>query len=416
MEIQRTHYLQELINRMGNGLIKVVTGIRRSGKSYLLFRLFRKVLAERGISADHVIELALDMWPNRVYRDPDNLLRYIEAKATASGMYYILLDEVQMVSNFEEVLNTLLRKENVDIFVTGSNSRFLSKDIITEFRGRGDEIHVYPLSFAEFMRVYTGDVYHGWAEYAAYGGLPLTVTMKTEAQKSQYLTRLFQETYLKDIIERNHVAKTQELESLIDVLASGIGALTSPPKLLATYESVLHAKISLNTLRSYLEYLQDAFLISEARRYDVKGRKYIGAPLKYYFEDIGLRNARLGFRQMEQPHLMENILYNELKYRGYSVDVGTVSHRTKTSEGSYVTRQREIDFVANLGHARFYIQSVFHLSDEEKRQQEMASLLTLRDSFKKIIVVQDIVKPTQDEHGILTTNLFDFLLNEDSLR
>ena len=310
MEIKRGKYLQDLIDRMHNHLIKVVTGIRRSGKSYLLFHIFRDYLLSTGVGEDHIISIELDQRKNRRYRDPDAMLEYIDACIRDKSMYYILLDEVQMLEEFEEVLNSLLHIDNVDIYVTGSNSRFLSKDVITEFRGRGDEIHVYPLTFKEFMQVYEGDMYHGWSEYMIYGGLPLSVTMNTEEQKASYLTRLFDETYLKDIIERNHVEKTQELEDLINILASVIGSLINIPKIEATFRTVLKSNISGNTIRQYVEYLEDAFIINKANRYNVKGRRYIGTPMKYYFEDVGLRNARLGFRQVEETHLMENIIYN----------------------------------------------------------------------------------------------------------
>ena len=352
MDIKRDKYLNDLINRMHNGMIKVVTGVRRCGKSYLLFNIFKKYLLEHGVSASHIITIELDKRENKKYRDQDNILNYIESLIEDDEQYYIVLDEVQMLQEFEEVLNSLLHVRNADIYVTGSNSKFLSKDVITEFRGRGDEIHLYPLTFKEFMQAYDGDIYHGWAEYIVYGGLPLTVTMKTEDQKINYLTNLFKETYLKDIVERNRIEKTQELEDLINILASAIGSLTNPPKIEATFRSTIQSKISLNTIRQYIEYLEEAFIINKANRYNVKGRKYIGTPLKYYFEDVGLRNARLGFRQVEETHLMENIIYNELRSRGYSVDVG---------------------------------------------------------------VVKDVVNVTRDEDGITTVSIYDFLLKENSL-
>ena len=304
MDIKRDKYLQDLINRMHNGMIKVVTGIRRCGKSYLLFKLFKNYLLDQGIPADHIITVELDLRRNRQYREPDAILDYIDSLITDDGQYYILLDEVQMLADFEEVLNSLLHIDNADLYVTGSNSKFLSKDVITEFRGRGDEIHIFPLTFKEFMEGYDGDIYHGWAEYVIYGGLPLTVTMKTEEQKVNYLTNLFKETYLKDIVERHNIEKVHEMEDLVNILASSIGSLTNPPKIEATFKSSIHSDISLNTIRQYIEYLEDAFIVSKANRYDVKGRKYIGTPLKYYFEDVGLRNARLGFRQIEETHLM----------------------------------------------------------------------------------------------------------------
>ena len=331
------------------------------------------------------------------------------------GFRYILLDEVQLLEDFEEVLNSLLHIKNADIYVTGSNSKFLSKDVITEFRGRGDEVHIYPLTFTEFMQVYEGDVYHGWAEYVIYGGLPLTVMMKTEEQKINYLTKLFKETYLKDIIERHHIEKSQELEDLVNILASAIGSLTNVPKIESAFKSVIQSNISANTIRQYIEYLEDAFVINKANRYDVKGRRYIGTPLKYYFEDVGLRNARLGFRQIEETHIMENIVYNELRSRGYSVDVGVVEKRGLNQEGKTERVYLEIDFIANLGSKRYYIQSAFSMSTEEKQMQEKASLVNVNDSFKKIILVKDIINVMRDENGITTMSIYDFLLKENSL-
>ena len=415
MEIKRDKYLQDLINRMHNHMIKVVTGVRRSGKSYLIFHIFQNYLIEQGVHQSHIIRIELDQRKYRQYRDPDVILEYLESCIHDDKMYYILLDEVQLLNEFEEVLNSLLHIDNVDVYVTGSNSRFLSKDVITEFRGRGDEIHIFPLTFKEFMQVYEGDMYRGWADYMLYGGLPLTATMKTEEQKISYLTRLFEETYLKDIIERYHIEKAQELEDLINILASAIGSLTNVPKIESTFRSVLHSNISGNTIRQYIEYLEDAFIIHKANRYNVKGRKYIGTPVKYYFEDVGLRNARLGFRQVEETHLMENIVYNELRSRGYTVDVGLVEKRGKDVNGKSERKQLEIDFIANQGSRRYYIQSAFAMPDEEKKKQEKMSLLQIRDSFKKIIVVKDVVNVTRDENGITTMSVYDFLLNDHSL-
>ena len=415
VNIARDKYLRDLINRMNNGMIKVVTGIRRSGKSYLLFKLFYEYLLSQGVLESHIIKIELDQRKNRIYRDPDVILDYIETLIEDDKQYYILLDEVQMLNDFEEVLNSLLHISNVDIYVTGSNSKFLSKDVITEFRGRGDEIHVFPLTFKEFMQVYDGDMYRGFADYIVYGGLPLISTMKTETQKVNYLTNLFNETYLKDIIERNHIEKTQELENLINVLASAIGSLTNPPKIQATFKSSIGSAISINTIRHYIEYLEDAFIISEAHRSNIKGRKYIGTPLKYYFEDIGLRNARLGFRQVEETHLMENIIYNELRYRGYSVDVGVVEKREMSENGKQIRKALEIDFVANLGSQRYYIQSALSMPTPEKQIQEKTSLINVADSFKKIIIVKDIVNVKRDENGIVTMSIYDFLLKENSL-
>lgn len=415
MEIRRDIYLKKLINRMHNGMIKVVTGIRRSGKSYLLFTIFKDYLLSEGVDEDHIISIELDRLENKKYRNPYVVLEKIKSQLIDSKDYYIFLDEVQLLDQFEDVLNSLLHIKNVDVYVTGSNSKFLSKDIITEFRGRGDEVHVYPVSFREYMTVFNGDKYEGWSSYVRFGGLPLTVTMNSDEQRVEYLTRLFEETYIKDIIERNHIEKKQELNDLINVLASGIGSLTNPSKIVATFNSVIQSDISLNTVRSYIEYLGDAFIISEANRYDVKGRKYIGTPLKYYFEDVGLRNARLGFRQVEETHLMENIIYNELRVRGFSVDVGVVMKRKRTKAGVQEKKQLEIDFIANQGSRRYYIQSAFSIPDEEKREQEKASLINVGDSFKKIIIVKDVVKPWHDDDGILTISLYDFLLDEKSL-
>ncbi|MCI6086701.1 MAG: ATP-binding protein [Selenomonas sp.] len=411
MEIPREHYLQELRDRMHNGMVKIITGIRRSGKSYLLFHLFQNELLQQGVPKDHIICLSMDGLENMKYRDPFIAYDAIMQQIKDDSDYYVLLDEVQMMEQFEELLNSLLHRENIDTYVTGSNSKFLSKDVITEFRGRGDEVHVYPLTFQEFMQVYDGDVYQGWREYFTYGGLPRTVTLKTENQKSAYLARLFRETYLRDIIERHHIEKTEELDELLQATASTIGALTNPSKILATFQSKTKSTISINTIQKYLEYLEDAFLIQHARRYDIKGRKYIGSPLKYYFEDVGLRNACLGFRQVEETHLMENILYNELRYRGYSVDVGTVKKQERKEDGRLTTRTLEVDFVANLGSRRIYIQSALRMIDDEKRAQEKASLLALKDSFQKVILVRDIVPNYHDNDGVLTMNLFDFLLH-----
>lgn len=415
MEIKRDQYLNALINRMHNGMIKVITGIRRVGKSYILFNIFQNYLLSIGVNPSQIITIEFDRYENRKYRNPDFVLEYIHSCLRKGEQYYLLMDEVQLLPDFEEVLNSLLHYQNLDVYVTGSNSKFLSKDIITQFRGRGDEIHVWPLTFKEFMQVYDGDVYNGWAEYVIYGGLPLTVSMKTEEQKVQYLTNLFKETYLKDIIERYHIDKVQEMDDLLNILASSIGSLTNPPRIEATFKSLIHSNISMNTIRQYIEYLEDAFIINKAYRYNVKGRKYIGTPLKYYFEDVGLRNARLGFRQVEQTHLMENIIYNELRSRGYSVDVGVVEKREVDLNGKEKKKQLEIDFIANLGSKRYYIQSAYSMPTEEKRKQEKASLISVKDSFKKIILVKDVVKVSRDEDGIMTMNIYDFLLNKDSL-
>ena len=415
MKIKRDLYLQRLINRINNGMIKVITGIRRSGKSYLIFKIFKSYLLNNLTDEQHIIEFELDRIENKKYRKPNIILEEINSLIVDNKKYYILLDEIQMLEEFEEVLNSLLHKDNVDIYVTGSNSKFLSHDILTEFRGRGDEIHIYPLSFKEYMTVYEGDKYQGWADYVIYGGLPQILSMKTEEQKINYLTRLFEETYIKDIMERNKIEKIQELNDLINVLASCVGSLSNPSKILSTFKSCIKSDISLNTIRKYIEYLKNAFVINETYRYDVKGRKYIGTPLKYYFEDVGLRNARLEFRQVEETHLMENIIYNELKIRGYKVDVGMVTKSILTSEGNREKKQLEVDFIANLGSKRYYIQSALSLSTEEKVKQEKASLININDSFKKIILVKDIIKVKRDEDGIVTMNVYDFLLNDNSL-
>lgn len=414
MEIKRNKYLNDLIIRMNNGMIKVVTGIRRSGKSYLIFKIFKKYLLQNKVPGSHIISIILDKREERVYRNPDVILEYIKSKIIDSDNYYILIDEIQLLENFEEVLNSLLNIENLDVYITGSNSRFLSKDVITEFRGRGDEIHIYPLTFKEYMQV-KEDIYHGWADYVIYGGLPLTATMKTEEQKIKYLSNIFEETYIKDIKDRYKIEKIQELNDLINVLASSIGSLTNSTKIESTFKSSLQSDISLNTIRQYIDYLKDAFLISEVNRYDVKGRKYIGTPVKYFFEDIGLRNARLGFRQIEETHLMENIIYNELRARGFQVDVGVVPIRKISNDGKRVRTQLEVDFIATLGSRKYYIQSAFAIPDESKEKQEKASLLNIDDSFKKIIVVKDVINIKRDNDGITTISIYDFLLKENSL-
>lgn len=415
MEIARDAYLQELIARKGNGLIKVVTGIRRVGKSYLLFTLFYRHLIETGTDAEHIIRIAFDDRRNAALCNPDRLLEHLDSCITDDERYYLLLDEVQELQEFESALNSLLYRENIDIYVTGSNSHFLSKDVITEFRGRGDEIHLYPLSFSEFMSVYDGDVYQGWNEYYTYGGLPQILMRKTDRQKSEYLTRLFAETYLRDIISRYAIRQDAELALLVDVLASSVGSLTNPKRLADTFKTEYSSNLSPATVKQYLDYLEDAFLIREAKRYDVKGRKYISTPLKYYFEDVGLRNARLNFRQQEENHIMENIIYTELCRRGFSVDVGVVEKQEKHPDGKSKRTQYEVDFVANQGSRRYYIQSAFALPDEEKVRQEKKSLLNTGDSFRKIIIVQSPIKLKRDEDGITTMSLFDFLLQENSL-
>lgn len=415
MDIQREKYLNDLLIRRHNGLIKVITGIRRVGKSYLLFNHFKKQLLDEGIKASQIIEIALDQRKWRELRDPDRMLGYVESRMTEAADYYIFIDEVQMLVDFEEVLATWLARPRVDIYITGSNSRFLSNDVITAFRGRGDEVHILPLTFSEFMSVYSGDVYHGWRDYVTYGGLPLTVTMPQEQQKIAYLKALFKETYLKDIHERYRIDKKVEFNDLINVLASAVGSLTNPTKLVATFKSKLQSAISTKTVSEYIEYLKDAFVINEAQRFDVKGRKHIGTPVKYYFEDVGLRNARIGFRQTEETHLMENVLYNELRYRGFEVDVGVVPVRERNKENQSVRSQFEIDFVATLGSRKYYIQSALNIPDLEKENQEKRALRRVADSFKKIIVVKDVIHVQRDEDGITTMSLYDFLLKKNSL-
>ena len=415
MIIKRDEYIQLLNSKRGNGLIKVITGLRRAGKSYLLFKLFKDELIRNGIDDKHIIEIDLESRLNKELRDPDAIIKYVKGITDKSKkQYFLFIDEVQKLSDFEDVLNTFLHFDNLDVYVTGSNSKFLSKDIITEFRGRGDEIHVFPLSFKEYMSAYDGDVYRGWADYYTYGGLPYVLSLKTDKEKIAYLESLFDETYLIDIIERNGVEKTQELEDLLNVLASSISSLTNPLKIQKTFKSELNSNISDNTIRLYIEYMEEAFLISKAQRYDVKGRKYIGTPLKYYFEDVGLRNARIGFRQTEENHIMENVIYNELRLRGFNVDVGMVKSRAMKN-GVQENKQLEVDFVANQGSKRVYIQSAFQVSTDEKREQEKASFRNIHDSFKKIFIVRDVVNVQRDNDGFVTMSIFDFLLDKNSL-
>lgn len=415
MEIKRDYYLNKLIAKKHNGLIKVVTGIRRCGKSYLLFSLFKKHLLESGTNKSHIIEIAFDSFENKKFRDPEVLYPYIKEQLVDDKMYYILLDEVQLLGEFESVLNGLMRIDNVDVYVTGSNARFLSRDIITEFRGRGDELHIQPLSFAEFMSVYNGNKYDGWNEYVLYGGLPPVVLLPTSEQKIELLKNLFQETYINDIVGRHSIKNKAEFEELIDILSSGIGSLTNPKKLADTFKSKKNKTISQNTIKSYLDYLCDAFIVSRATRYDIKVRKYIDTPQKYYFSDIGLRNARINFRQIEETHTMENIIYNELVGRGYNVDVGIVTVSQADKSGNCVRKQLEVDFVCNKGSKRYYVQSAFAIPDSEKMKQESNSLLRIDDSFKKVIVVKDAPAPNYTEDGILVIGVYDFLLNENSL-
>lgn len=415
MQIKRNFYLQQLIDGKQNGLIKIVTGIRRCGKSYLLFRLFWQYLIGNGVPDDHIIKIALDDIENSELREPLVLYRYVKAKMVDDELYYILLDEVQLVPRFEEVLNSLLRIDNADVYVTGSNSKFLSSDIITEFRGRGDEIHLYPLSLAEYCEGTGLMPSEAWKDYYTYGGLPHVLSLETEKKKLDYLGNLFESVYLIDILERHHVKNKAEFAELVRIVASGIGAPTNPVKLSNTFKSVKKVTISANTIDRYLDYMQDAFLIEKAVRYDVKGKKYIGSLAKFYFSDLGLRNAILGLRQQEETHIMENMIYNELRRRGCKVDVGVVEQRFVDKDGKWQRKQLEVDFVVNEGNQRYYVQSALALPDEEKRQQEMASLLRINDSFKKIIIVKDDIKPWRDENGILTMGLVDFLMDQKAL-
>ena len=415
MEIKRDYYLNKLITKKHNGLIKVITGIRRCGKSYLLFTLFKNHLTESGVADDHIVEIPFDSFENKKYRDPEILYPYVKEQIADDGMYYILLDEVQLLGEFESVLNGYMRMKNVDVYVTGSNARFLSKDIITEFRGRGDELHIQPLSFAEFMSVYDGNKYDGWNEYVLYGGLPPVVLLLTAEQKIELLKSLFQETYINDIISRHSVKHRDEFEELINILASAIGSLTNPKKLTDTFKSKKNKVISSNTIKSYLDYLCDAYVVSRATRYDIKGKKYIDTPQKYYFSDVGIRNACINFRQLEENHTMENIIYNELIARNFNVDVGIITATGKDNDGKSVRKQLEVDFVCNKGSKRYYIQSAFSIPDREKMEQESNSLLRIDDSFKKIIVVKDLPVPTYTEDGILVISVYDFLLNSNSL-
>ena len=409
-EIKRDMYLQKLIDRQKNGLIKIITGIRRCGKSYLLDPIYKNYLLSQGVKEDHIIKIDLDERKNNKYLNPDALDEYIRSKIIDKNMYYVILDEIQKVEDFESVLNGFLHIENVDIYVTGSNSKFLSSDIRTEFRGRGDEIRVLPLAFSEFITGYEGNREEAWNEYKTYGGLPRILSQKTNEQKSKYLKDLFERTYLSDIVERHNIQRTDVLDSLVNILASSIGSLTNPKKLSDTFVSSSMKDVSINTITTYINYLLEAFLIEKAERYDVKGKQYISTPSKFYFSDIGLRNARLNFRQQEEDHIMENIIYNELLYRGYNVDVGVVEIREKN-----LRKQIEVDFVCNQADKRYYIQSALSLPTREKTLQEERPLMNINDNFKKIIVVKDNIKNWTTEEGITVIGLQEFLLNKESL-
>ena len=412
MEIKRDVYLNKLIRHKGNGMVKIITGVRRCGKSYLLFKLFRDHLVESGVAQDHIISIALDDYGNRALQNPDELYNYVKSRVTDDGDFYILLDEIQMVKDFEGVVNGFLHISNADIYITGSNSKFLSTDILTEFRGRGDEIRVYPLCFSEFYSVYGGEFDKAWLVYCNYGGMPLCLSMQTQEDKAKYLTNLFETTYLADIINRNNLRGNAEINELTDILASSIGSLTNPLKLSNTFASTKNVKLSANTISAYLDYLQDAFLIEKSVRYDIKGKRYINTPAKYYFVDLGLRNARLAFRQQEYTRIMENVIYNELRLRGYSVDVGVVDNVEKEN-GISVRKRLEVDFVVNLGNRRYYIQSAYNIPTDEKMEQEQASLLSINDAFRKIIIVNQQILSGYNEQGILMLSLQDFLLDPE---
>ncbi len=409
--IKRDVYLQKLINKRDNCLIKVITGIRRCGKSYLLDPLFKDYLIKSGVKENHIIKLELDRLENEKYHDPYKLNDYIKSKIKDNDKYYILLDEIQLVDNFESVLNGLLYMKNLDVYVTGSNSKFLSNDIITEFRGRGDEIKIFPLKFSEFVEAYEGNEYQAWGEYIIYGGMPLILSKANDEEKSKYLKDLFEQTYIKDIIERNNIQRVDVINAIINMLASAIGSLINPKKIYDTFVSNCEKDVSLNTINSYLKCIEDAFIVNKSERYDVKGKKYILTPQKYYFSDIGLRNARLNFRQQEENHIMENIIYNELIVRGYNVDVGVVEIRDENKN----RKQLEVDFVCNLGSKRYYIQSALNLDTREKTLQEERPLININDNFKKIIVVKDNLKHWFTEEGILVIGIQEFLLNQNSL-
>lgn len=408
MIIKRDYYLQQLISSKSNNLIKIVTGIRRSGKSFLLFNLFHNHLIETGVSEDHIIEIALDDRLNKNLRDPDVILQHIHERIVDDKLYYIILDEVQMIDEFTDVLNSLLHIRNADVYVTGSNSKFLSKDVVTEFRGRGDETHLFPLSFAELYNSLGGDKLELWKSYYTYGGLPGILELDGEKKKAAYLRSLHETVYLKDIIERNNLKNSEEFMELMRVMASCIGSPCNPSKLGKTFKSVKNETLDRKTISKYLSYMEDAFLIEKSMRYDIKGRKYIGTLSKYYFQDIGLRNALLNFRQVEENHIMENVIYNELRLRGFCVDVGMVETRTATER-----KQLEVDFVANMADRRYYIQSAFAMPDDDKREQESASLKRIDDSFKKIIIMRDDIKPYHDNNGFYIVGLMDFLLKPD---
>lgn len=415
LEIRRDYYLKQLINRKNNGLIKIVTGIRRCGKSFLLRTLFKKHLLENGVDESHIIEMAFDLFDFIDYREPKTFYAWAKEQMKDDEIYYFLLDEVQLLDEFVSILNGLTDKKNCDVYVTGSNAKFLSKDIATEFGGRGDEVHMYPLSFSEFMTVYEGNRYDGWNEYITYGGIPMVVLAETEEQKMDMLEQLLKETYIRDIVLRNKIRNVGEMEMLLDVLSSAIGSLTNPNKLKNTFKSVNRSKITATTITKYIEYLEDSFLIEAVNRYDIKGKSYIGTPMKYYFMDMGLRNSRINFRQMEVTHSMENVIYNELRMRGFRVDVGNLFIVEPGKDSKTVKKQLEVDFICNKGSKKYYIQSAYMMGTEEKMTQEIRPFLKINDSFKKIVVTSDTPKPFYSEAGILFMNIYDFLLDPDSM-
>ena len=416
MEIKRDYYLNKLISKRNNKLIKIVTGIRRCGKSYLLDPIFKNYLLDNGVDENHIIKLELDSIENEAYNNPKKLYEYVMERAVDNNTYYVILDEIQKVNDFESVLNSFLRKPNLDVYVTGSNSKFLSSDIITEFRGRGDEIKVYPLSFKEFMSTYNGNEINGLNEYINYGGLPLITTFKNVEEKIDYLNFQKDNVYINDVIERNDIRNDEELKTLIEIISSSIGSLTNPTKLYNTFISKGNKNITNKTIASYLKYLEESFLIEKSKRFDVKGKKYIETPSKYYFVDIGIRNSLINFRQLEKTHIMENIIYTELRRRGFNVDVGIVEKRNNLKNGKKDYKQLEIDFVANKGSDKYYIQSAYSIEDSNKREQELQSLLNVGDNFKKIVIVYDSFIKWQDDNGIIYISIYDFLLNEDSLK
>lgn len=410
MIIERQKYLFELLQSRQNGLVKIITGIRRSGKSFLLFNIFKNTLIKEGVDTEHIIEMQFDDFANKEYRKAEKFYQYAISRITDGRMYYILLDEVQLLEEFVDVLNGLLRIQNVDIYITGSNARFLSKDIVTEFRGRGMQIHISPLSFSEFLPYFNGNKEDALEQYMRYGGLPPVILQPSDEYKSKVLKSLVNETYLIDILERNRIKNNSELEELLYILSSGIGGLTNPQRISNTFKSVKNSSISPGTINNYIEYFSDSFIIEKAMRYDVKGRKYIGTPVKYYFSDLGLRNSILDFRQIEKTHQMENVIYNELRYRGYNVDVGVVEHHGKNENGVSCRTQLEVDFVCNKGNERIYVQSALAMPSQEKIDQETKSLRNINDDFKKIVVIGDHSPKTYDDNGILFINIYDFLL------